>query len=116
MVFKASMRKLASALMSIATFVLVSHFFLLVVVPVTSVGTEVHHDVATQDHKDAHTVCPTEIHQFTQSNTHTILSTDCASSQLTYFRVSRLETLFRPIDYTWPYLRPPKESKTVLLI
>ena len=102
--------------MGIATFVLVSHFFLLVAVPVTSVGTEVHHDVATQDHKDAHTVCPTEIHQFTQSHTHTIPSADCANFQLTYFRVTRPETLLRPIDYTWPYPQPPKESKTVLLI
>lgn len=116
MVFKASVRKLASVAMSIATFMLVSHLFLLVAVPVTSAGTEVHHDVATHDHKDTHTLCPTEIHQFTQSNTHTILSIDCANSELTYFRVSRLETLFRPIDYTWPYPRPPKESKTVLLI
>ena len=116
MVFKAPTRKIASALMSIATFMLVSHLFLIVAVPVTSVGTEVHHGVVTQDHKDAHTVCPTEIHQFTQNNTHTILSIDCANAQLTYFRVTRPETLLRPIDYTWPYPRPPKESKTVLLI
>ena len=102
--------------MNIATFVLVSHLFLLMAVPVKGAGTAVHHDVATHSHKDAHTVCPTEIHQFTQSSAHTMLSIDCASSQLAYVQVARPETLLRPIDCTWPYPRPPKESKTVLLI
>lgn len=116
MAFGAHIRKLSLTAMSVATFVVVSHLFFFAVFPMTSADAEVHHNVATHDHKDAHVVCPSDIHQFIQQGPTQSIDVPCAIIPITELRVARLEILYQLRDFSWPYLHPPQENTTVLLI
>lgn len=111
---------IGKASMFVAVFFASLHLLFLPTIPqvFASTNTPVHHDFPA-DHSDdnKHSVCPTEIHQFTQKDSGQ-QDMPCAPTPTTVSHLSQNtlhKTILLPI-HTLGFAPPPASQKTVLLI
>ena len=104
--------------MFVAVFIALFHLFFLPHTPdiLLSANTPIHHDLPADHQKEKHTVCPTEIHEFTQIQSAQVdVSCTPPLFSVTHFGHNALYSFMILPIHKIAFSPPPKAQKTVPL-